>query len=68
MSQVLKMGECFIDFGGDLDIDKLLEQDDAFNEPSLEDHLEECFAPLGYDINLNMLFEQADALLDSNKY
>jgi hypothetical protein len=51
--------ERFDQFGGDLDLDKLLDHIETSNEPSLEDPLGECFDQIGYDLDLDKLFKQA---------
>ena len=56
--------EHFDQFGGDLDLGKLLEKAKIFNEPSLEDPLKECFAHYEFDLDLDMIREQAQPLLD----
>jgi hypothetical protein len=52
------LGECFTQFGCDLDVDKLLEQIETSNELSLDDPLEECFPQFECDVDLDMLHEQ----------
>ena len=49
------MGESFNQFGGDVDLDKLIEHVETFNEPSLEDPLGECFDQFGGDLDLDKL-------------
>ena len=39
----------------DLDLDKLIGEDDVFYEPSLEDPKMECFTPFGGDLDLSKL-------------
>jgi hypothetical protein len=51
--------ECFDQFGGNLDLYKLLDHAETFNEPSLEDLLGECFDQIGYDLDLDKLLKQA---------
>jgi hypothetical protein len=51
--------ECFDQFGGDLDLDKLFDHAETFNEPSLEDPLGECFDQIGYDLDLDKFLKQA---------
>ena len=65
MSQVLKnpLGERFDQFGGDLDLDKLLEHVEIFNEPSLEDLLGECFDQIGCDLDLDKFLKQVEMLV-----
>jgi uncharacterized coiled-coil protein SlyX len=50
--------ERFDQFGGDLDLDKLLDHAKTFNEPSLEDPLGERFDQIGYDLDLDKLLKQ----------
>ena len=45
------LGERFDQFGGDLDLDKLLEHVETFNEPSFEDPLGEHFDQIGCDLS-----------------
>ena len=53
------LGECFDQFGGALDLDKLLENVETFNEPSLEDLLGEIFYQIGCDLDLDKFLKQA---------
>ena len=50
---------CFDQFGGDLDLDKLLYHDETLNEPSLKDPLRECFDQIGCDLDLDKFLKQA---------
>ncbi|XP_062158732.1 uncharacterized protein LOC133866209 [Alnus glutinosa] len=54
---------CLVQFGEDLNLDKLLEQADVLLESTPLDLLEACFAQSGKD--LDKLLEQADAILES---
>jgi hypothetical protein len=51
--------ERFNQFGGDLDLNKLLDHAETFNEPSLEDSLGERFDQIGYDLDLDKFLKQA---------
>ena len=51
--------ERFNQFGGDLDLDKLLYHVETFNEPSLEDPLRERFDQIGCDLDLDKFLKQA---------
>jgi hypothetical protein len=53
-------GERFDQFGGDLNLDKLLDHADTFIEPSLEDPSGERFDQFGGDLDLDKLFDHAD--------
>jgi hypothetical protein len=53
------LGERFGQFGGDLDLDKLLEHVETFNEPSLADLLGERFDQIGCDLDLDKFLKQA---------
>jgi hypothetical protein len=46
----------------DLDLDRLIGQDDVVYEPSLEDPKMECFAPFGGDLDLSKLLQQAETM------
>jgi Zn-finger protein len=54
------LGERFDQFGGDLNLDKLLDHADTFIEPSLEDPSGERFDQFGGDLDLDKLFDHAD--------
>ena len=54
------MGECFDEFGDNLDLDKLLEHAKTFNEPSLKDLLVEHFDEIGCDLDLDKFLKQAE--------
>ena len=47
--------ECFTQDEDDLDLERLIGQDNVSYEPSLEDPKIECFAPSGGDLNLSKL-------------
>ena len=47
--------ECFTQDEDDLDLDRLIGQNDVSYEPSLEDPEIECFAPFGGDLDLSKL-------------
>jgi hypothetical protein len=47
--------EYFTQDEDDLDLDRLIGQDDVLYEPSLEDLKMECFAPSGGDLDLSKL-------------
>ena len=49
--------ECLTQDKDDLDLDRLIGQDDVLYEPSLEDHEIECFAPSGGDLDLSKLLQ-----------
>jgi hypothetical protein len=49
--------EYFTQDEDDLDLDKLIGQDDVVYEPSLEDPEMECFAPSGGDLDLSKLLQ-----------
>ena len=51
--------ERFDQFGGDLDLDKLLDHVDIFSEPSLEDPSGECFDQIGCNLDLDKFLKQA---------
>jgi hypothetical protein len=52
-------GERFDQFGGDLDLDKLLDHADTFSEPSLEDPSEERFDQIECNLDLDKFLKQA---------
>ena len=47
------MEEHFDQFGGDLDLDKLLDHVETFSEPSLEDPSGEHFDQIEYNLDLD---------------
>ena len=55
--------ERFDQFGGDLDLDKLIDHAETFNKPSLEDLLGECFDQIGYDLDLDKFLKQVVMLV-----
>ena len=50
--------ECFDQFGGDLDLDKLLDHANTFSEPSLEDPSGERFDQIGCNLDLDKFLKQ----------
>ena len=56
--------ECFAQYGGDMDFDRLLEPARGVSEPSMEDTVLESFALLGYNVDFDELVEQGEAILD----
>jgi hypothetical protein len=54
--------EYFTQDEDDLDLDRLIRQDDVVYEPSLEDPEIECFAPSRGDPNLSKLLQQAETM------
>ena len=54
------LGEHFDQFGGDLDLDKLLEHVETFNETGLVDPLGERFDQFGGDLHLDKLLEHVE--------
>jgi hypothetical protein len=54
--------EYFTQDEDDLDLDRLIGQDDVVYEPSLEDPEMECFAPFGGDLDLSKLFQHAETM------
>ena len=54
--------ECSTQDEDDLDLDRLIGQDDVSYEPSLEDPEIECFAPFGGDLDLSKLLLQAKTM------
>ena len=54
--------EYFTQDEDDLDVDRLIEQDDVLYEPSLEDLEMECFAPSVGDPDLSKLLQQAETM------
>jgi hypothetical protein len=49
--------ECFTQDEDDLDLDRLIGQDDVSYEPSLEDPSMECFAPIGGDFDFSTILQ-----------
>jgi hypothetical protein len=54
------LGEQFDQFGGDLDLDKLLEHVEIFCEPCLEDPSGELFDQFGDNLDLDKLLEHVE--------